>query len=66
MYITHLLLLGESPPGVAAKLGMGFGISIISILLIGEIIYFYRKYGLTLSTHRTNYELTVHNRRLSV
>ncbi|CAF4110838.1 unnamed protein product [Rotaria sp. Silwood2] len=46
---------GESPPGVAAQLGMGFGITIIGILLIGEIIYFYRKYGLNGPMHHSNY-----------
>ncbi|UJR36845.1 hypothetical protein I4U23_029558 [Adineta vaga] len=30
----------EPPPTRSAQLGMGFGISFISILLIGEIVYF--------------------------
>ncbi|CAF1257100.1 unnamed protein product [Rotaria sordida] len=57
---------GESPPGVAAQLGMGVGITIIGILLIGEIIYFYRKYGLNGSMHHSNYALPPFHRQLSI
>ncbi|CAF3101289.1 unnamed protein product [Rotaria sp. Silwood2] len=57
---------GESPPGVAAQLGMGFGITIIGILLIGEIIYFYRKYGLNGPMHHSNYALPPFHSRLSI
>ena len=32
--------LGESSPGLAARLGMGLGISFLGVLLIGEIAFF--------------------------
>lgn len=32
--------IGESPPGLAARLGMGLGISFLGVLLIGEIAFF--------------------------
>ncbi|CAF3965631.1 unnamed protein product, partial [Rotaria sordida] len=57
---------GESSPGVAAQLGMGLGITIIGILLIGEIIYFYRKYGLNGSMSHSSYELPHFHNRLSI
>jgi hypothetical protein len=60
-----LLILGESPPGVGARLGMGLGITIIAIILFVEIIYFYRKYGCDTPTRQLNYELPSYNDRLS-
>lgn len=37
----HLLFhIGESSPGLAARLGMGLGISFLGVLLIGEIAFF--------------------------
>ena len=65
IYLTHLYFLGESSPGLAAQLGMGFGISIISILLIVEIIYLYRKYRMARSSRQSDYEMPSTNRRLS-
>ena len=38
------LPLGESPPGLAARLGMGLGISFLAVLLIGEIVFLYLKF----------------------
>ena len=43
--LKRLLLVGDSPPGTPGRLAMGLSIPLISILLIVEIIYFYRKYG---------------------
>jgi hypothetical protein len=60
------LFLGESPPGLAAQLGMGFGITIISVLVIGEVIFLYRKYGPTGSTRQRQYELPGYHNRLSI
>jgi len=59
------VFLGESPPGVAAQLGMGLGITIIGVLLIVEIIYLYRKYGWNRPRRQSNYEFTSYHRRLS-
>ncbi|CAF3598855.1 unnamed protein product [Rotaria sp. Silwood1] len=56
IYYTFVFL-GESPPGVAAQLGMGISITIIGIILIGEIIFFYRKYGLNGPMRQSNYAL---------
>ena len=38
------LHLGESSPGLAARLGMGLGISFLAVLLIGEIVFLYWKF----------------------
>ncbi|CAF0910908.1 unnamed protein product [Adineta steineri] len=52
---------GDSPPGLPAKLGMGFGITIIGVLLIVEIIFLYRKFGLNNSSREANYEMPGYN-----
>jgi hypothetical protein len=62
------LFLGESPPGAAGRLGMGLGITIIGILFIIEIVYFYRKYGCNASPMRmrqSQYELPSYHHRYS-
>ena len=51
-------VLGESPPGMAARLGMGLGITIIAVILIVEIIFLYRKYGCSPSSRESAYALS--------
>jgi len=62
-----LFFLGESPPGVAGRLGMGLGITFFGILVIVLIAYLYRKYGCNNPRQRRplDYELTNYNQRLS-
>ncbi|CAF3573894.1 unnamed protein product [Rotaria socialis] len=49
---------GGSSPGIPAQLGMGLGISLIGILLIAEIIFLYRKYGLSNTQRQRQYAMT--------
>ncbi|CAF2044663.1 unnamed protein product [Rotaria magnacalcarata] len=62
--ITVTLIMGESPPGTAAQLGMGLGISFVGIILIIEIIYLYRRYGCNQSTREADYALPTYNYQL--
>ncbi|CAF4779044.1 unnamed protein product [Rotaria socialis] len=61
---TVARIVGESPPGTAAQLGMGLGISFIGIILTIEIVYLYRKYGCNQSTREADYALATYNHRL--
>ncbi|CAF0958738.1 unnamed protein product [Rotaria magnacalcarata] len=61
---TVALIMGESPPGTAAQLGMGLGISFVGIILIIEIIYLYRRYGCNQSTREADYALPTYNYQL--
>lgn len=48
-----LSIAGESPPGYAARAGMGIGITFIILLVGMEIIYF--KYFYRVSQERRDY-----------
>ena len=49
--------LGESPPGQAAQIGMGIGITAIAVLAIVETVILARKYGSTALGRQSNYQL---------
>lgn len=51
------ICLGEPPPGRAAQLGMGLGITFIGLIVIAEIAFLYKKYGFSSSARASDYEL---------
>ena len=48
---------GESPPGQAAQIGMGIGISFMAVILIVEIIVLKRFTGSKRPAREANYQL---------
>lgn len=56
---TETFTTGEPPPGLAAKLGMGLGISFLAVIIIAEIVFFKVIKGRLPSLNRgSDYELT--------
>lgn len=58
MRYTPTYVLGDSPPGVGARVGMGLGISFFVIIVVVEVVILARKYGLRNTGRQAQYNMT--------
>lgn len=47
----------EQPPGRAAQLGMGLGITFFVIIVVVEVLFLYRKYGSSRRARDADYQM---------